>query len=152
MDTSTLNPLISGEEIEANRMHRNSIHFDSQAHLIFMGNHRPSASAASGIWRRLCLIQFRHKPETPNPRLKAELAAELLPGILAWMLEGLRACGTPRANSRSRPSSRLTLKNTPRPQTSLRRYVQERLRQGTSRVEVGALLRGLPGMAPAGSL
>ncbi len=71
-DTSTLNPLISGEEIEANRMHRNSVHFNSQAHLIFMGNHQPSASAASGIWRRLCLIQFRYVPADPNPRLKAD--------------------------------------------------------------------------------
>ena len=84
-----LNKLVSGEFIEANLMRQNSFHFRSQAHLLVVANTQPSANAASGIWRRIRQVEFRHKPQEVNTRLKEELLDDL-PGIVAWALEGLR--------------------------------------------------------------
>ena len=85
--TSAMNQLISGEMIEANRMRADSINFHSQAHVLATGNHRPSASASSGIWRRMHIIQFQNTPDNPDKGLKAQLKLEL-PGIFNWALEG----------------------------------------------------------------
>ena len=84
-----LNKLISGEMIEAQWMRQNSFWFRSQAHICVVGNTQPTASAASGIWRRVQQIEFRHKPATPDKLLKEKLLADL-PGVLAWALEGLK--------------------------------------------------------------
>ena len=84
-----LNLLVSGEDIEANLMRQNSFTFKSQVHLLIIGNTQPSANAASGIWRRIRQVEFRHTPQEVNTRLKEELLDDL-PGIVAWGLEGLR--------------------------------------------------------------
>ena len=84
-----LNKLVSGEYIEANLMRQNSFTFRSQAHLLIIGNTQPSANAASGIWRRIRQVEFRHAPEQVDKMLKEKLLADL-PGIAAWGLEGLR--------------------------------------------------------------
>ena len=85
-----LNELISGGDVETNFMRQNSINFPSRAHVIFTGNHQPKADAASGLWRRLRLVQFQALPETPNTALKSELRADL-EGILEWCLVGMDA-------------------------------------------------------------
>ena len=85
--TVDLNALIEGSGIEANSMHQNSVNFESQASVLIVGNHRPRASAASGIWRRLVQVKFRNKPADPDPDLLAKLKGEAA-GVLAWMLEG----------------------------------------------------------------
>ena len=85
--TSALNQLVSGEMVEANRMRSDSINFRSRAHVIATGNHRPRASAGSGLWRRMRLIQFQNQP-TPDLGLKGDLQ-EQLPGIFNWILTGL---------------------------------------------------------------
>ena len=87
--TDTLNNIVSGESIEANRMRQNSINFTSIAHVLAYGNHKPSAESESGIWRRLRLVQFENKPEVENPHLGKELQAEL-PGVFNWILKGLQ--------------------------------------------------------------
>ena len=84
-----LNALIDGGPIEANRMRCDSSVFCSQAHVLMTSNHRPHASASSGIWRRLRQIEFRHKPEVPDTNLKHCLRRQL-PGVLTWCLDGLR--------------------------------------------------------------
>ena len=86
-NTSDLNSLIEGGPLEANSMRKDSITFNSQASVILVGNHRPRASAASGIWRRLIQVEFRNRPEKPDPKLLDKLKAEA-PGVLAWMAEG----------------------------------------------------------------
>ena len=85
--TADLNALIEGGPLEGNSMRRDSINFDSQASVLIAGNHRPRASAASGIWRRLVQIEFRNKPKTPDYKLLDKLKAEA-DRVLAWMLEG----------------------------------------------------------------
>ena len=57
-----LNLLIDGGPIEANRMRQDSTVFESRAHLLIAGNHRPSAPATSGLWRRLRIVEFRNRP------------------------------------------------------------------------------------------
>ena len=86
-DTQDLNALIEGGPLEGNSMRQNSVTFDSQASVLIVGNHRPRASAASGIWRRLVQIEFRNRPEKPDPKLLDKLKAEA-PGVLRWMVEG----------------------------------------------------------------
>ena len=85
--TQDLNSLIEGGPLEGNSMRQNSVTFDSQASVLIVGNHRPRASAASGIWRRLIQIEFRNRPETPDPKLLDKLKIEA-PGVLRWMAEG----------------------------------------------------------------
>ena len=85
--TADLNAIIEGGPIEGNSMRQNSVTFESQASVLIVGNHRPRASAASGIWRRLVQVEFRNKPASPDTRLLEKLKLEA-PGILAWMIEG----------------------------------------------------------------
>ena len=87
--SDSLNQLVSGEVIEANRMRADSVNFRSQLHVMATGNHKPRAGAASGIWRRLRIVEFQHKPETPDKGLKDALRGPELPGVFAWLLEGL---------------------------------------------------------------
>ena len=86
--SDTLNDLISGQSVEANRMRQDSINFKSIAHVVATGNHQPKAAASSGTWRRMRILQFQAKPDTPNTALKSELLADL-PGVVAWLLKGL---------------------------------------------------------------
>ena len=86
--SDTLNQLVSGGQIEANRMRQDSFNFQSIAHVIATGNHRPRAAAGSGIWRRMAIVEFQNQPETPDKGLKAKFLANL-PGIMAWAMEGL---------------------------------------------------------------
>ena len=83
-----LNPLISGQMIEANRMRENSMTFKSQAHVIATGNHRPKARAASGLWRRMVIVEFQHTPVNEDTQLKERLAASL-GDVYRWAHEGL---------------------------------------------------------------
>ena len=86
--SDTLNQLVSGGVVEANKMRQDSFNFQSIAHIIATGNHRPRAAAGSGIWRRMAIIEFQNKPETPDKTLRAKFLANL-PGIMAWALQGL---------------------------------------------------------------
>ena len=87
--TDLLNPLISGQMIEANRMRENSITFKSQAHVIATGNHRPGARASSGLWRRMVIVEFQHKPAREDVHLKKRMATNL-GDVYRWAVEGLR--------------------------------------------------------------
>ena len=89
--TDILNPMVSGGPLEANRMRQDSFTFYSQAHVLATGNHRPSARAASGIFRRLVIVEFQNKPEpnAVNTHLKSELAANL-GDVYRWCLVGLQ--------------------------------------------------------------
>ena len=86
--SDTLNQLVSGGIVEANRMRQDSFNYTSTAHVVATGNHRPRAAGSSGIWRRLRMVHFRNQPATPDTELKRKLMADL-PGVFAWCLEGL---------------------------------------------------------------
>ena len=88
---AVMNQLVSGLEIEANRMRENSIAFTSVAHVIATGNHRPQARAASGLWRRIHIVQFQHQvaEDAQDKELRKRLVTNL-GDIYDWALEGLR--------------------------------------------------------------
>ena len=86
--SDTMNQLVSGGMVEANKMRQDSFNFMSVSHVIATGNHRPRAAAGSGIWRRMAIIELQNQPETPDKALKARLIANL-PGIMAWAMQGL---------------------------------------------------------------
>lgn len=56
--------------------------------LAIVGNHTPKLKSRSpAMERRLRILPFEHKPETPDYTLKERLRAEW-PAILRWMIEG----------------------------------------------------------------
>lgn len=90
---ATVKQLTGGDRLIARRMREDFWEF-SPTHKLWMAtNHRPSVRGTDeGIWRRLKLIPFERviPPESRNPRLAAELQAEL-PGILRWAVDGCHA-------------------------------------------------------------
>ena len=85
-DTGPINALASGETIEANRMRQDSIEFQSVSKLLITSNHKPSASAQSGLFRRLRVVECRHVADPPDEGLKARLRLEV-GRILRWVLD-----------------------------------------------------------------
>ena len=86
-DVANINSLASGEVLEANKMRQDSMEFRSVSKLLITGNHRPSAAAGSGFWRRLRLLECRSPPVKPDPTRKAQIRNEL-GRILHWALTG----------------------------------------------------------------
>lgn len=86
-DVANLNSLASGEILEANKMRQDSTEFRSVSKLLITGNHRPSAAAGSGFWRRLRLLECRSPPDNPDRTRKAKIRDEL-GRILNWALTG----------------------------------------------------------------
>ena len=87
--TDTLNDLVGGGKIVANRMRQDTTEFVSTAHVVATGNSRPRAAGGSGIWRRIKIIHFDNKPEKVDKTLKEKFGTVELPGIMAWLLKGL---------------------------------------------------------------
>ena len=85
-DTGPINALASGETIEANRMRQDSIEFQSVSKLLITSNHKPSANAQSGLFRRLRVVECRHVADPPDEGLKARLRLEA-GRILRWVLD-----------------------------------------------------------------
>ena len=85
-DTGPINALASGETIEANRMRQDSIEFQSVSKLLITSNHKPSANAQSGLFRRLRVVECRHVADPPDEGLKARLRLEA-GRVLRWVLE-----------------------------------------------------------------
>ena len=84
--------LTGGDMIAARGLYKDIIEFRSDATIWVACNHKPEVdSSDEAMWRRLRLIPFnrvfsRHEQD---PELSGKLKAEY-PGILIWMLQGLR--------------------------------------------------------------
>ena len=89
--TDTLNDLIGGGVVSANFMRQNTREYVSVAHVVATGNSRPRAAGGSGIWRRIKIINFDHKPEKLDKGLKERFLTTEQNGIMAWLIEGLIA-------------------------------------------------------------
>ena len=87
--TDTLNDLIGGGKVVANKMRQDTTEFISQAHVVATGNSRPRAAGGSGLWRRIKIVHFDNKPEKVDKTLKQQFNTTELPGIMAWLLKGL---------------------------------------------------------------
>ena len=82
-----LTGLVSGEVLEANYMRQNSFEFRPCAKVMVAGNHKPKCDPGSGLWRRMRLIDFSHKPENPDTGLKKALQIQS-EGVLQWFIAG----------------------------------------------------------------
>lgn len=91
VDEGTLKQLVSGEELQINRKHKEPMTMRPTAKLFFATNSLPSFSDTSeGIWRRMIIIPFLHHfAEGERDRhLAQRLVQAELPGILNWSIEG----------------------------------------------------------------
>ncbi len=91
---SLIKGLTGGDELTGEQKYCAPFRFSPVAKLWLMGNHKPRVHGTdNGIWRRVRLIPFTAtitpEEEIPESVLRARFHAER-PGILNWMLEGLR--------------------------------------------------------------
>lgn len=71
-------------------MYASNFEFYPVGKLLFTSNEKPEIlTVDDGIVRRMRMIHFKNRPETPDKTLKDQLTAEL-PGILRWAIDGAR--------------------------------------------------------------
>lgn len=98
LDVGLIKLVTGGDPVSARFLNREFFSFIPNFALWYVANHKPRISDAGyAAWRRVMLIPFEVTiPETErDSRLGQKLRAEA-PGILRWMLDGLkgyRACG-----------------------------------------------------------
>ncbi len=87
-----LKPIISGEEIDADRKFKDPIKFRPQAKIVVNTNELPQIQdPTEGMWDRLIIVPFERRirgTAMEDPLRKAQLLEEL-PGIVNWALRGL---------------------------------------------------------------
>ncbi len=85
--------LVSGEEIDVNRKHRDPVKFQTFAKLVVNTNEIPHINDATpATWDRMIIIPFeeRFRGTTKEDKSLAEKLKKELPGIFLWALQGLR--------------------------------------------------------------
>lgn len=97
LNEALVKDMTGGDAITARRLYQNPFTFLPTHKLWMAGNHRPEIRGLDeGIWRRINMIPFDHqfpKDGEPGYRDRTAVLAELEtegPGILNWLLEGLR--------------------------------------------------------------
>jgi len=86
--TATVKMVTGGEMITADRKHEHYISFWPTHKIWLSGNHKPRISdTTDSIWRRLKLIPFTNKIESPDEYLSEKLKKESV-GILSWAVLG----------------------------------------------------------------
>lgn len=89
LDEGLIKTLTGEDVISARFLHKARFTFRPTFKLWFAANEKPRISGVDhGMWRRVRLIPFLHKIETPDPQLEPYLHAEELSGILAWAVQG----------------------------------------------------------------
>ena len=101
INESLLKDISGGDSITARSPYEKPVTFKPTHKLHLMGNHKPQVKGTDdGIWRRLYLVPFNHKfaqPGNDGYRSKEDVMEDLraeLPGILNWLVDGLRALRT----------------------------------------------------------
>lgn len=92
LNTNVVKAITGGDTMSGTPLYAKSFHFKPSAKLWMYGNHKPTIPEQDeGIWRRVILVPFEYEvPESKRDRdLDTKLQAEL-PGILNWVIEGLR--------------------------------------------------------------
>ncbi len=88
-DEQRIKALTGRDAISARFMRGDFFSFVPQFKVLVASNHKPRIRSVDDAWRRrLHLVPFEQKPESPDPTLKDRLKDEY-PAILAWALEGL---------------------------------------------------------------
>jgi len=90
-DDQKIKAVTSGDPIRARFMRQDFVEFTPRFKLIVVGNHAPQmAQVDDAMKRRLNIVPFTFKPETPDVELMEKLEAEY-PAILRWMIDGCLA-------------------------------------------------------------
>lgn len=90
MDAELVKDLTGGDVVTARFLNREYFQYRPQFTLIMYGNSRPRLQHVDeGIRRRVKMIPFDFRAETPDEHLFNRLINTELPGILNWLLEGL---------------------------------------------------------------
>jgi putative DNA primase/helicase len=98
---SRIKQLTGGDMVSARFMRQDFFDYEPQYKIIITGNHKPSLKTVDeAIGRRINIIPFNYKPETPDLNLDEKLKSEW-PQILRWMIEG---CLDWTANGLTRPA------------------------------------------------
>lgn len=83
--------ITGGDRITARFMRRDFFTYIPQFKLVFAGNHQPAVQSADpALRRRVNMLPFLHRPETPDRKLEGKLKTEG-PEILGWALDGCLA-------------------------------------------------------------
>ncbi len=92
----TVKSLVAGDPVTGEAKYQSPFTFTPTAKLWLMGNHKPRiAGTDTGIWRRVRLIPFTEtisEEEAVAPTVLLDRFRSELPGILNWLLDGLRMC------------------------------------------------------------
>ena len=90
-DETRIKAVTGGDRLRARFMRQDFVEFTPRFKLIFVGNHEPQIdNVDDAMRRRIHIIPFTFKPETPDLRLPEKLKEEW-PQILAWAIEGCLA-------------------------------------------------------------
>ena len=94
-DEEFIKRVTGDDRIVARFLHQEEFTFQSTWKIWLMANHRPKiVSQDYAMWRRVRMIPFtvRFRPEDSDPMVKFRLTKKDTewPGVLNWMLEGLR--------------------------------------------------------------
>ena len=99
---SRIKQLTGGDPITARFMRQNFFTYLPAFKLMIVGNHKPKLKHVdAAMSRRLYMLPFSHRPQTPDRTLDQKLRDEW-PGILRWMIEG---CLDWQQNGLTRPTS-----------------------------------------------
>jgi putative DNA primase/helicase len=80
--------MTGGDTISARFMRQDFFDYKPTFKIVIIGNHHPQLrNVTDAMRRRIAIVPFNNKPQTPDKRLEASLVAEW-PGILRWMIEG----------------------------------------------------------------
>jgi putative DNA primase/helicase len=95
LSESTVKAMTGSDACTARLLYQDAFTVTPTWHIHLAVNHRPTIKGMdAGIWRRLLLVPWKAVFVGPANRNRAALEAELFeegPGILNWMIEGLRA-------------------------------------------------------------
>ena len=85
---SRIKQLTGGDPITARFMRQNFFTYMPAFKLTIVGNHKPKLKHVdAALCRRLHMLPFSHRPQTPDRMLEQKLRDEW-PSILRWMIEG----------------------------------------------------------------
>jgi len=94
LDEAQVKELTGGDRVKARRMREDFWAFDPTHTFWLHANHRPLIDGTDdAIWRRVLLIPFdvQIPPAERDPELARRIVDTEAPGVLNWMLDGLRA-------------------------------------------------------------
>ena len=101
LDEARIKTLTGGDKITARMNGKDYFEFTQQAKFLATTNHKPRIlNPRKGVDRRMLLVEFTESPAKIDIHLQEKLKNEA-PGILRWMMDGLKALQANRGENES---------------------------------------------------